>query len=107
MQAYSNPKRESDPNALPDVEIFELTATEVAAMDEDLVHEYSQMRDYRLCNMNSRVQEAMLDAIVDENGITGGWFWQSCFPGCLPDGPPCGPFASAKEALADAQANND
>jgi hypothetical protein len=32
-----------------------------------------------------------------------GWYWWSCFPGCLPDGEPSGPFASEEEALADAQ----
>lgn len=34
-QHYSNPQRERDPYALPDLEIFELTAAEVASMDED------------------------------------------------------------------------
>ncbi len=29
-QAYSDPSRESDPHALPDIEVFELTAHEVA-----------------------------------------------------------------------------
>ena len=32
MQAYSQPDRESDATALPDIEIFRLTAHEVAAM---------------------------------------------------------------------------
>jgi hypothetical protein len=32
-----------------------------------------------------------------------GWYWQSCFSGCLPDGEPVGPFATEAEALADAQ----
>jgi hypothetical protein len=105
MQAYSNPKRESDPYALPDIEVFELTAAEVAAQDEDLVWEYSHKHEFRLCHMNSKVQDAMLDAMVEEQGITGGWFWWSCFPGCLPDGPAIGPFATKAEALADAQEN--
>ena len=61
MQAYSDPKRESDPHALPDIEIFEL---------------------------------------LKSNG-EDGWYWWSCFPGCLPDGEPCGPFESADAALAD------
>lgn len=30
-QAYSNPERESEPHALPDIEVFELTALEVRA----------------------------------------------------------------------------
>lgn len=33
-----------------------------------------------------------------------GWYWQACFPGCLPDGDPSGPFPSESEALADAGA---
>ena len=32
-----------------------------------------------------------------------GWYWWSCFPGCLPDSDPNGPFATEAEALADAQ----
>jgi len=36
--------------------------------------------------------------------MTPGWYWRSCFPGCLPDGDPPGPFDTKAEALADAQA---
>lgn len=32
-----------------------------------------------------------------------GWYWWSCFPGCLPDSDPIGPFTTEAEALADAQ----
>jgi hypothetical protein len=32
-----------------------------------------------------------------------GWYWWSCFPGCLPDGEAMGPFETEAEALADAQ----
>lgn len=102
-QHYSNQNRESDPHALPDIEVFELNAHEVASMDEDLVQDYMHRHEFRLASMNSRVQERMLDAMVEDNGIEGGWFWQSCFPGCLPDGDPMGPFATRAEALADAQ----
>jgi hypothetical protein len=35
-----------------------------------------------------------------------GWYWWSCFPGCLPDGDPSGPFATEAEAIADAQEVN-
>ena len=31
-----------------------------------------------------------------------GWYWHPCFPGCLPDGEPVGPFASSRQALEDA-----
>lgn len=36
-----------------------------------------------------------------------GWYWWACFPGCLPDSDPMGPFATEAEALADAQSNNE
>jgi hypothetical protein len=32
-----------------------------------------------------------------------GWYWWPCFPGCLPDGAPVGPFDTETEALADAR----
>lgn len=68
-QAHSDPKRESDSHALPDIEVFHLTAAE--AKEQELAGK--------------------------------GWYWWPCFPGCLPDGDPIGPFASEAEALADAQ----
>lgn len=107
MRAYSNPKRASDPYALPDVEVFELTAQEAAAQDEDLVRQYSKRPEFKLCRMNSRAQKEMLDAIVVEEGIEGGWFWWTCFPGCLPDGPAIGPFRTQQEALANAQEDGE
>jgi len=32
-----------------------------------------------------------------------GWYWQACFPGCLPDGEECGPFETYEEAIKDAR----
>ena len=105
MQAYSNPKRANDPYALPDIEVFQLTAQEAAAQDEELIHEYSKRPEFKLCHMNRRNQEDMLDAIVEEQGITGGWFWWTCLPGCMPDSSAFGPFDSQAEALANAREN--
>jgi hypothetical protein len=31
-----------------------------------------------------------------------GWYWWACFPGCLPDGDPMGPFTSPTRAAEDA-----
>jgi hypothetical protein len=31
-----------------------------------------------------------------------GWYWWACFPGCLPDGEPMGPFESEEAAIEDA-----
>jgi len=102
-QAYSDPTREDDPHALPNIETFELTALEVAEMEEDLIWEYMRRHEYRLASMNGKVREAMLDAIVDEEQIAGGWYWWPCFPGCMPDSDPIGPFETEADALADAQ----
>jgi hypothetical protein len=106
---YSNPDREHDPHALPDVEVFELTAREVAVMDEDLFHEYTKKHEFRLANMNGRVRDKMIDAMVEDNGIEGGFFFHFCFPGCMPENFPTGPFKTRKEAAkaAEEMANGD
>ena len=31
-----------------------------------------------------------------------GYYWHACFPGCMPDGDPSGPFATEELAIADA-----
>jgi len=102
-QFYSDSSRAPDPFAIPDCEAFQLTAVEVAATMEDEIYEFSKRREFRLYAMNRRVQETMLDAMVEELGITGGWFYQYCFPGCLPDSEPIGPYATRQEAIAAAQ----
>ena len=45
------------------------------------------------------------DEQTDDEGepLPEGWYWWACFPGCLPDSEPIGPFATEDEALADAQ----
>jgi hypothetical protein len=84
MRAYSDPNRESDPYALPDLELFKIT-------------------DYRNCPLCAGYGE---DDPAEDDGHNAeheGWYWQSCFPGCLPDSEPVGPFATQEEALADAR----
>lgn len=103
MQAYSNPDDEKDPWKLPDVEIFQLTAQEVAERDEDMVHEYMRRREFRLAGFNSRDRARMFDAMIEENGITGGWFFWFCFPGCMPDSDAFGPYNSWQEAKTAAE----
>ena len=103
MQAYSDESRTLDPYSLPDLEIFELTAREMAERDEDLIWEYKKRSEFKLAGMNGRDTEKMFDAMIDEQGITGGWFYWYCFPGCLPDSDPIGPFETAQQAKAAAQ----
>ena len=42
------------------------------------------------------------DFVEDELPELVGWYWQSCFPGCMPDGEPVGPFDSETAAIAHA-----
>ena len=53
--------------------------------------------------------ENAADGWEDGDGETlgEGWYWWACFPGCLPDSDPCGPFATEAEALADARHGYD
>ena len=79
---YSDPSRETEPHALPNIEVFGVSQMEV---------------NYNLANLDH----------ADEYTITeAGWYWWSCFPGCLPDGEPNGPFTTEAEAVADAQGAN-
>ena len=39
----------------------------------------------------------------DEQPMPAGWYWWSCFPGCLPDSDAFGPFDSFQDALFDAK----
>lgn len=82
-QIYSDPSRESKPTALPNVETFFVRA----------------VGDCPLCIGDVNNQPA-LDHHKDSHI---GWYWQACFPGCLPDGDPVGPFGTEQEAIEDAQ----
>ena len=45
------------------------------------------------------------DDVLDDDGcpMEPGWYWWACFPGCLPDSEPNGPFKTEAEAISDAQ----
>jgi len=78
-QVYSDITRESDPYALADCETFYVSQLEV---------------NYNLENLDHADEYTLTEA---------GWYWWSCFPGCLPDGPANGPFNTEEEATTDAQ----
>lgn len=92
MQAYSDPARESDPRALPDIEVFYMDAADFIGTDPA-----TWMADLMLDTT---------DPQTEAEALTGYYYW-ACLPGCLPDSDPVGPFASAADALADAQDNAD
>ena len=98
---YSSPERENDAYALPDIEVFQLTPEEAVQQDEDLM--WDAMKKFPLATMNSRDRDKAIAWAIEESGATGGWFWWTCLPGCLPDSCATGPFNSYEEALADAR----
>jgi hypothetical protein len=42
------------------------------------------------------------EKLAREFGGSTGWYWWSCYPGCLPEGDAFGPFSSSYRALKDA-----
>lgn len=92
------------PRALPNIETFQLTAEEVAEMFcQEEIQEKLGLMTYRLANINSKAREALLEAIIKENNVEGGWFYWFCLPGCMPDSDAFGPFATHADALTDAR----
>ena len=79
MRIYSDPSRESDPMTLPDVEVFAVSPTEAI---------------YNRQNADHADEFTIFDA---------GWYYWYCFPGCMPDSSPFGPFKTEEEAIADCQ----
>lgn len=106
-QYYSDPSRESDPHALPDVWVTQLTAEEIAANMEDEIWQYRKRPEFKLASMNSRTRDKMLETMIAELEIEGGWCWYYCQPGCMPDSGPYGPFASHDAAVCDMYSQQD
>jgi hypothetical protein len=74
---YSNPERADDATSLPDVEVF-----------------YAHAGD-------------LVPGSTDEPPSEEGWYWWNCFPGCMPDSEPHGPFPKLKDAMADIRESLD
>jgi hypothetical protein len=82
-QHYSDPSRESETYALPDVEVFYITPAQAA-------------------NRVSNYDDGTSDDCTEP-----GWYFWYCFPGCMPDSEPMGPYATEAEAVAAAQEGNE
>lgn len=41
------------------------------------------------------------ESAPEEEEYREGYYWWACFPGCLPDSDPIGPFETREEALED------
>lgn len=104
MQAYSNPKRESDPHSLPDLEVWraEVYRYDCRHCGEYEIDEDSATADPEVAACPSCERSGPGEGTLVRIGRQA-WFWRSCFPGCMPDSGTFGPFDSKDEALADAR----
>jgi hypothetical protein len=101
-QFYTDPTRENDDHAIPDAEVFQMLLCEVYCSECDNTFEAANPQcgaPWAICPDCAREVRAA-DFIKP---IGPRWYWQSCFPGCLPDSDPVGPFDTEEEAVADAQ----
>ena len=81
-QFYSDETREDETYALPDAEVFYMTASDFINADETTwMHE--RMAD---------------DRDVDADSLAGWYYW-FCFPGCLPDSDAVGPYPTEQAAI--------
>lgn len=78
-QFYSDVSREEETHSLPDCEVFYRTREEN--------EEYS-----------------FLDG--DNEPMPSGYYYWFCFPGCLPEGDPMGPYETEEEAIEAAREEN-
>ncbi len=81
---YSDPARESEPHALPDVEVFQSKAW-IDDIDGTIYFSLGDIPDE-----------------IGRDSLTywpNSWFYAYGFIGCLWDSEPMGPFASESEAL--------
>jgi hypothetical protein len=60
--------------------------------------EYGSYEAFYLGNDGSTYGRHYLDSETGEP-IVSGWYWWACFPGCLPDSEPDGPYATEREAI--------
>lgn len=98
-QHYSNPTRESDPHALPDLEIYEMCYAYCPDCGSLVADPEVRLGDTARCTDCQDEPKVVLRHC--------GWFYWYCFPGCMPDSEPIGPFDTEADALADARENAD
>jgi hypothetical protein len=51
---------------------------------------------------SEQVQEGSKIPDEPSEPLEAGWYWWACFPGCMPDGEPIGPFTTSTDAFNDA-----
>lgn len=63
--------------------------------------EYSQ-QPYGMCEVFEVKENDVEFATQDGEPLEPGWYWWACFPGCMPDSDPTGPFPTEDAACDNA-----
>lgn len=66
-------------------------------------HEYGSFHVFYLGRPDIERAGSDAEAHADNPPDRAGWYWQSGFPGCLPDGDATGPFTSSLAAFRNAR----
>jgi hypothetical protein len=99
-QHYSDESREDDDYALPDVETFTARYGDCPFCTSTVVEDGCGQFHCDNC-ADGRTGQGVVPEVIES-----GWFYWFCFPGCMPDSEPVGPFANEADALADAREDN-
>ena len=78
MRFYTEPAKKSDTYSLPNCEVF-----------------YSDKSDH--------TSDTVFWNEDDQEPYESGYYYWFCFPGCLPDSSPFGPFKTEREAITAAR----
>jgi hypothetical protein len=98
---HSDPSRENDVNATPDVEIF---PTNVAICTNQHCEARSEYDKDDWGNRTKGLKPCPICGHDRKRTGERSWFYAFGFPGCIWDSVPIGPFDSFDEAVADARA---
>lgn len=86
---HSDPDREKDEYAIPDVEVFHIDKTEMLSWLNTEGSTWAEMFD-PCCD----------DSKEDSANRLSGWYYQTCLPGCMPDSDPFGPYETEEKAVS-------
>jgi hypothetical protein len=62
--------------------------------------EFGPVGSFEVWHYDGSEPEFMRDE--EDQPLAAGWYWWACYPGCLPDGEPMGPFETEDAALRNA-----
>lgn len=114
MYFYLDPKKESDPYAQSDAETFELTQQDFLSSDpesEDFISLCTELNEstvrtwrdlFKDCEFFNCFEERVNEILAAATDLEG-WYWWTCFPGCLPESEPFGPFETEEDAIENAR----